>query len=58
MCNVGVVGSLTPKERGSTGTTLGNGDMVVGEFDAFRNQFSLQHALKVGRAEASVLVIG
>lgn len=31
--------------------------MMVDEFGAFGNQFPLQHALEVGRAEASVLVI-
>lgn len=57
MCDVRVVCSLTTEQRGSTGTTLGSGDMMVDEFGAFGNQFPLQHALEVGRAEASVLVI-
>lgn len=57
MCDVCVVCSLTTEERGLTGTTLGNGDMVVSKFGAFGNQFPLQYALEVSRAEASVLVI-
>lgn len=57
MCDVRVVCRLTTEERGSTRATLGNGDMMVDEFGAFGNQFSLQHALEVGRAEAPVLVI-
>lgn len=57
MCDIRVVCSLTTEERGSTGTTLGSGDMMVNEFGAFGNQFPLEHALEVGRAETSVLVI-